>query len=239
MGPVGPSCREVLTFATGDDRKTACATNSTDGVIVSVGSNNQWGFEQSVLRQMPGTSIHTFDCTLGGKVNREIGSGRVRGLTFHDACLGLQDVDLQPDAPSAALGGSHGVKRARQTVAQANISTSSTGRSFSRFRTWQSLLAMAGLTSAPSYVKMDIEGGEWSAVPAILAARPEFHPLQLALEVHYIRDSPSGQRLVPPGEIAAFLSHLYLAGGYMMIGRRDNPFCLHCKMPLICLLKQR
>ena len=66
-----------------------------------MGSNNQWAFENDVLKKLPQTAVHTFDCTLGTHVDHAVRSGKVRGLTFHDACLGMKDVDLQPPAPRA------------------------------------------------------------------------------------------------------------------------------------------
>ena len=225
LGPVGPSCSNVLTFARGDDMKTACTTNETygtDNVIISVGSNNQWAFENDVLKKLPQTAVHTFDCTLGTHVDHAVRSGKVRGLTFHDACLGMKDVDadLQP-APRA------------KNATRAPNAIATTGRPRSRFRTWQSLLALAGLTRSPAYVKMDIEGSEWSVLPAIMSAQPELQPLQLAVEVHYIVGEGDQLRIVSPGELSAFLAHLYLAGGYMMLRRRDNPSCMHCSEILL------
>ena len=95
------------------------------------------------------------------------------------------------------------------------------------------LAARLGRTHALARVREDIEGSEWSVLPAIMSAQPELQPLQLAVEVHYIVGEGDQLRIVSPGELSAFLAHLYLAGGYMMLRRRDIPSCLHCSEILL------
>ena len=52
------------------------------------------------------------------------------------------------------------------------------------FLAWQPLLARAGLSAAPDYLKLDAEGFEWSFLPSLLAAPKRLLPMQIALEVH-------------------------------------------------------
>lgn len=67
LGPIGPKCSKPLEkFGDGDDEKRACGLKSRalgDCIIFSFGSNNQWGFEESIINQT-NCLIHTFDCTL-------------------------------------------------------------------------------------------------------------------------------------------------------------------------------
>ncbi|KAL7530922.1 hypothetical protein ACHAWF_003561 [Thalassiosira exigua] len=74
MGPVGPSCTNKVVFWKGThEEKFLCAPaiqkgrSTVEGEcnILSIGSNDEWGFETDVLRKLPGCKTHTFDCTLG------------------------------------------------------------------------------------------------------------------------------------------------------------------------------
>ena len=109
-----------------------------DIILLDLNLPDMHGYD--VLKKLPQTAVHTFDCTLGTHVDHAVRSGKVRGLTFHDACLGMKDVDLQPPAPRA------------KNATRAPNAIATTGRPRSRFRTWQSLLALAGLTRSPAYV---------------------------------------------------------------------------------------
>ena len=52
----------------GDEEKHACGISklAEPCVIISVGSNNQWSFEASIVNKTKCT-VHTFDCTGIGK----------------------------------------------------------------------------------------------------------------------------------------------------------------------------
>lgn len=91
IGPVGPTCRQLESFGEGDFEKRVCslqsAINQTDGcVIISIGSNNQWSFEEAVFSKAPGCVIHTFDCTVSADADPpEYIRSRV---TLHRYCIG-------------------------------------------------------------------------------------------------------------------------------------------------------
>ena len=63
-----------------------------------------------------------------------------------------------------------------------NISHTSQGRTY---LSWPALLQSAGLTSAPVFVKMDIEGFEYPVLRSILPHDARWLPAQLAVEMHY------------------------------------------------------
>ena len=113
LGPVGPDCGALLEkYGEGDGEKRACGlkhqllvaepggfvNNSGAGaggdgrfVIVSIGSHNEWGFEESIFHAMPGCVIHTFDCTVGEEARppAEI----AERVTLHRFCISAVDND--------------------------------------------------------------------------------------------------------------------------------------------------
>ena len=104
MGPVAPQCKSIESFGQGDMEKRACALTELVGAmlpgsrctIISLGSNNQWGFEEAIFANFPDCEIHTFDCTLAKEVRPPIEiSSRT---TLHPVCVGSQDaiVDGRP-----------------------------------------------------------------------------------------------------------------------------------------------
>ena len=141
IGPVSLQCKDGLKSFGGVPRqsdgvvdgakKTCGLTGENNCVIFSIGSFNEWAFEEAIFNGTNCT-IHTFDCTLGTggtsylaqtggvQVPRAL-SSRVFG---HNFCLGAKD---------EKIGGNE-------------------------FRTWESLLQIAKVTQSPTYVKMDIEG---------------------------------------------------------------------------------
>jgi hypothetical protein len=79
------ACHNQVYFGSkaGDGRKAVCAPDQlVEGCVVySLGSNNDFSFEDDILARTPCT-VHTFDCTIGKK------SGTVRDrLHFHDLCI--------------------------------------------------------------------------------------------------------------------------------------------------------
>ena len=80
----------VVAFGTGDDEKRICGSPQTNGdscTVVSVGSNNQWGFELEVNKRLPHCTIHTLDCT----VDAQVPQGLAHRLVFHKVCLSEHD----------------------------------------------------------------------------------------------------------------------------------------------------
>jgi hypothetical protein len=94
LGPVSPQCEKMEVFGSGDGEKRACGlkkvlVNASSCTIISLGSNNQWDFEEAVFREVPRCQIHTFDCTMpiGSKAPDHISARTV----LHPICLGSSD----------------------------------------------------------------------------------------------------------------------------------------------------
>ncbi len=90
MGGFGPVVERACptlplgVLGQGDEEKRICGSLPADGCLVfSLGSNNQWTFEQAVLRASPACVVHTFDCTLTGEQARP-----PPGVVFHSTCMG-------------------------------------------------------------------------------------------------------------------------------------------------------
>jgi hypothetical protein len=102
LGPIVPQCKFLESYGTADEEKRACGLKSllqnvSGCIIMSLGSNNQWGFERSVFNAMPNCMIHTFDCTVGPDAAppAKIASR----TTLHRACIGAEDATAADGRP--------------------------------------------------------------------------------------------------------------------------------------------
>ncbi|KAL7462199.1 hypothetical protein ACHAXS_002589 [Conticribra weissflogii] len=107
MGHVGPSCSNLVHFAEGsyeeklfcvDAVKDTVSNDNTDGEagnpetdsttcsIFSIGSNDEWGFENEVIKKLPHCVTHTFDCTLKDNTPRK--KPLSDNVQFHPYCIG-------------------------------------------------------------------------------------------------------------------------------------------------------
>lgn len=104
-----------------------------------------------------------------------------------------------------------------------------------QFSTWDSLLTLVGITTAPTFLKMDIEGYEFEVMRSIIESGKNL-PLQIAMELHYYASVPAifktGRK--SSAEIFAFMNYLQLFGGYYLIDRRDG--CPECSEILLAKL---
>ena len=117
-----------------------------------------------------------------------------------------------------------------------------------QYRTYQSLLDIAGLTTTPTrhngdttksftkpkYLKMDIEGFEIEIIPNMIREMdPRTLPEQIMIEVHSatkMTDIPWMLRILSVGELFNWFAVLFLAGGYLPIKLRGGfkacPICM-------------
>jgi hypothetical protein len=139
IGPISLQCKGGLKSFGGPSidgivdgaKKTCGLTIENNCVIFSIGSFNEWSFEEAIFNGTNCT-IHTFDCTLG-----------TGGTSYMGATGGVQ----VPQALSSRVFGHNFCLGAKDEKIGGND-----------FRTWESLLQIAKVTHSPTYVKMDIEG---------------------------------------------------------------------------------
>lgn len=88
LGPIGPVCPTRLeTYGKGDGEKRACGLSAQRPpcVVISIGSNGEWEFEEDVVGRTRCT-VHTFDCTVPASTAPP-SSIRER-VRFHRQCIG-------------------------------------------------------------------------------------------------------------------------------------------------------
>ena len=98
VGPVGPQCLDMESYGVGDMEKRTCSlakfvTAQPDCVIISLGSNNQWGFEEAVYKALP-CRIETFDCTVPNTTRPP--KSIADRTTFHHVCAAAKDQTYGP-----------------------------------------------------------------------------------------------------------------------------------------------
>jgi hypothetical protein len=98
LGPIVPQCNFMESYGTGDDEKRACGLKGllqqvSNCTIISLGSNNQWGFEESIFNAIPNCIIHTFDCTVGPNV--EPPAEIANRTKLHRICIGSEDSNIE------------------------------------------------------------------------------------------------------------------------------------------------
>ena len=170
-------------------------------VAFSLGSNNQWGFESSLL-QRTSCRTHTFDCTCPQTcaVPAELGAARAQ---FHPDCVGKPQ---QPSSTSAAAG-------------------------LSRVVSWRTVVEAHNGGMAPTLLKMDIEGAEWHVLPEMIAnGATHTWPHILSLELHeFALLDPRSSRRTHVGSVGLrSFGSMLAAAGYVLVSREDNRICPFC-----------
>jgi hypothetical protein len=213
IGPVAFACNDLRAFGSpGDEERYMCwrsAFNQPGCTVFSVGSNNQYEFEESAASIAEACAIHTFDCTVDVPI---IPEGLKSRVTFHKLCLGDRDfIDSHGRKYTTFTGlvKAAGIQRAPDLL-KMDIEGYE----------WKALLAL--ISSAEKHL---IENGE------------DLFPLQIAIEVHYAFLSWSWDQF-GPREILAYFNRIFFQGGYVLAYRRDNfPICYFCTEILLVKTK--
>lgn len=184
-----------------DEKNNDDNNNSPPCHVISVGSNDQWGFETSVI-QSTNCQIATFDCTIVNPRHKP----PTNQVKFYSQCI---------------------------SDTQGTVN----GRSFA---TYFDLLDTANFTknggsgddddddsssASIQYLKMDVEGYEYSVLTKMIAQASTMGlkhllPEQMQLEFHYstwMFDLPWSLRKREAGELVAFFSMLFREGGYVAV----------------------
>ena len=201
----------------GDDDKRLCSTMletlRPSDVIVSVGSNNEFGFEDQMLACTK-AHIAAFDCTVAHATNKPPTSR----VSFHRFCVGTADTaQFRTWTSTAALA----LSAAKEAAFLSGANSSDTD------------------SSDPPRIaalKADIEGWEWAVLDQVLGSAATSLPRQIAIELH-LRTHPwrnvsgfdgAGRLRGDSGLILKQLRARLERAGYAFIDRNDNPWCGHC-----------
>eukprot|EP00457_Paulinella_chromatophora_P009984 gb/GEZN01010068.1/.p1 GENE.gb/GEZN01010068.1/~~gb/GEZN01010068.1/.p1 ORF type:complete len:311 (+),score=5.28 gb/GEZN01010068.1/:177-1109(+) len=106
-----------------------------------------------------------------------------------------------------------------------------------KFLSYDAILKMLNRTSAPSFLKIDVEGFEWDVVRSFRSSHEP--PVQIAMELHYQSQMPQvswHNRLKTSPEIAMLMKYLHELN-YFIVNRRDNILCPHCSEILLVNLR--
>ena len=89
MGPIGPECNHLTSFGTRHETKYLCDMPvDQECHILSIGCNDEWGFEIDVQNKMSHCHTHTFDCTLKGPPKRKPNNPKIH---FYPYCISAQN----------------------------------------------------------------------------------------------------------------------------------------------------
>jgi len=216
---VGPSanCSNLESYGRGGEEKRVCGLGqlSAPCTVISVGSNNQWQFEERVV-QRTACRVVTFDCTLNASA-RPPAHVESRVVLIR-ACIGSSALHHpQNDAArrpwflrrNYTLPPSRGVPKlpAGATIVD-----------------YASMLRLAGLTAAPAFLKMDIEGHEYSVLHSMVdeatvsEEKAMLLPAQIGIEMHA---QSFGHRMSPTG-VARWFVFLFVQAGYVLVDRHKR-----------------
>lgn len=211
-------------FGVGDDAKRVCMDDivlNEPCHVVSIGSNNQWGFEEAIFAKTH-CKVETFDCTGDFVVPKAIRS-RVR---WHKKCISdKQDDDLYLDWPGviALLGG------AAPILLKMDIEGWE----------WPVLKQVAAHSVKPHQIAVEIH--------ACTYFLPEHFPIPPYKEVlgdvgkakHYYGGKARYAK-IPHNELQAVMRSLVTSLGDMdLIHRNDQTVCKHCSEILLRKQKKR
>ena len=199
LGPETPVCPvELTTFGRPDNvdqQKVFCLPDSffkessEDSCIVfSIGGNNQWDFEIDVHKRT-NCRIHTFDCTVKGRVPQNIKDR----TTFHELCIDGQDrIDQMNDRKYKTLESLIGITGGkRPTLLKIDVE----GFEFPLFRRWL----------------LDVEADPERYLPLM--------PDQLAFEIHSQYPKYNSRQSRSAAELMVLSQAMYRIGYVVVLKR--------------------
>ena len=176
-------------------------------VVVSIGSNNEFGFEEQVLKCAPSLHVATFDCTVREATNKP----RTPRVSFHPYCISSKDsAQTRTWASIASI---------------ASESAAANGNPGGRIAILKMDIEGWEWVALPQVLNMTGDRGR--ILPRQIA-------VEVHLATHQRYDVPGfvskGARAVLPRhqEQLRELRRSMEAAGYALVDRNDNPWCGHC-----------
>mmetsp|Transcript_25494 Transcript_25494/g.27355 ORF Transcript_25494/g.27355 Transcript_25494/m.27355 type:complete len:239 (-) Transcript_25494:101-817(-) len=208
-----------------DDENTTTITRTEveECNFFSIGSNDQWGFEQEVIQKLPHCVTHTFDCTLPNHQPRK--KPVSENIVFHPHCIGSGD-----HHESVVVGAA--------TTNNSSTNNGDDNHAPGGYLPYHELWKFMHTTKPPKLLKIDVEGFEFGVMPSMLRNSPsEIWPEQIVMEVHWTTrmvDEPTILRTRTAAEISLFFGQLFNYGGYLPVKVTyfdpDCPPCLEVLM---------
>ena len=194
----------------GDDDKRLCSAMLSEhgnDVVVSIGSNNEFGFEEQMLKCAPSLHVATFDCTVREATNKP----RTPRVSFHPYCISSKDsAQTRTWASIASI---------------ASASAAANGNLGGRIAILKMDIEGWEWVALPQVLNMTGDRGR--ILPRQIA-------VEVHLATHQRYDVPGfvskGARAVLPRhqEQLRELRRSMEAAGYALVDRNDNPWCGHC-----------
>jgi hypothetical protein len=201
LGPIGPRCRNLESYGEDDDEKKICGLSKLDRpgcVVISLGSNGQFGFEEAVVRKTMHCVVHTYDCTGFWELPEHL-KARV---TFHRACIASE---------SKTVAGReyldyNGVLRRSGLVAAGQAAARPPAHLKMDIEGWEYDVMRS------IFMSQDLK----------------MFPQQVSLEIHWWTGGDYTYKgVISAGELLALGSAMYRAG-YVIIDSRSNLGCHQC-----------
>lgn len=193
--------KNLCLAATQEQKEQPQSTVGDECNILSIGSNDQWGFEIDVMEKLSGCVTHTFDCTL--KDNTPKQKPQNDNINFYPYCIGLSGVQ----------GSSHLTYEKLCEVVTTRQNKTATK------------------LSPPNLLKMDIEGFEFDVISMMLSSPTSLWPEQIMLEVHWATRMVGVEwmpRTLTAAEISLFFGTLFNHGGYIVVNMQMFEGCQPC-----------
>ena len=209
LGPIGPKCSDLIqlgaTNDAGDGGKSMCLPNTKNNkneCHVISVGGNDNWVFETAMVDTMNCTTYTFDCTLPDGIPKN--KPDTDQMKFFNYCISGGDTTDSPD--------------------QSNDSA--------KYLTYQQASELAGLTVAPIYFKIDVEGFEYDVFTNMLQTTPyDMLPMQIQVELHWntrMTDLPWMLRNRNVGEILLLSNIMFSIGGYIPIEYDFNPYCASC-----------
>lgn len=220
IGPLGPSCKTPLEqYSIGDDAKKICGLQELQYM-------KRYGLD--------GVELPNHECVI-----YSLGCNNQWGfedaIVTHTSCrVETFDCTVNEDVvPPEHL-------QSRVRLHRVCLSDHDFILNGLLFLSWDTINILTGVQTAPTFLKMDIEGYEFPVLKSIVDSG-KYLPHQIAVEIHTKRVEfikrweMQGKGIddfeddwVNSLELHSFFEFLHDFGGYYPIHRRDNEYCAHC-----------
>lgn len=224
LGPIANICKyPIESYGVGDGEKRACGlleqSKTQECVIYSIGSNNEWEFEEAIYEKTNCT-VHTFDCTVDLEKSQPPIKIRDR-VKLYPYCIGSRDMIVN-GMQFLTYDSIHEAIKVKTLPIYLKIDIEGF-----EYNVLKALIDSRSKT-LPDQIALEIH---------MTTIKVFIEHAQLGHN-HIISDTdviggPGPERIRGTGEIALFMDYLWRSGGYYLIDRHDNEECTLCSEILL------